>query len=232
MRSITGLMELAGSHCGTVRRPDLRPQSRRRVRHFESNSGGKMKLRHYVAFALVFTVIAGCTRQEPETAPTPETVSDVNTDRAQTDSIAAAELARRQAEDGDRRARLAQAQETLSSVVFFEYDTDVIDAEAEDQLRIKSAILRANPSLEVRVEGHADERGSTEYNLALGQRRAEAVRTFLSGYGITPNRLTTISYGKERPAVEGSDESTWARNRRAEFAITGGEISAIPPEIR
>jgi peptidoglycan-associated lipoprotein len=126
----------------------------------------------------------------------------------------------------------ARAQEVLTSVIYFEYDSDQLGAANEEQLRTKAAILRANPSMELRVEGHADERGSTEYNLALGQRRAEAVRTFLAGYGIPANRLGTISYGKERPAMEGSNETAWARNRRAEFAVTAGEISAIPPEVR
>jgi peptidoglycan-associated lipoprotein len=193
-----------------------------------------MKLRLLIAVALVVVGIAGCRRQAPEAAPAPAPVGTTtnNADRARADSIAAAELARRQAEERERRGQLARAQEILTGVVFFEYDSDTLDAEAEERLRTKAAILRANPSLELRVEGHADERGSTEYNLALGQRRAEAVRTFLTGYGITPNRLNTISYGKERPAVEGSTESAWARNRRAEFALAAGEITAIPPEIR
>src|SRR5690606_27407322 len=131
-----------------------------------------------------------------------------------------------------RRALMARAQEILTGVVYFEYDSDRLTPETEEMLRTKATILRANPSIEMRVEGHADERGSTEYNLALGQRRAESGRTFMSGYGITPNRLSTISYGKERPAVMGSSETAWARNRRAEFAMTGGEVSAVPPEIR
>jgi peptidoglycan-associated lipoprotein len=193
-----------------------------------------MKLRLFVVLVLVISVGAGCSRRAPEPGPAPASpvATTDNTDRARQDSIAAAELARQQAEERDRRGQLARAQEILSNVVHFEYDSDRLNAEAEETLRIKAAILRANPSLELRVEGHADERGSTEYNLALGQRRAEAVRTFLTGYGITGNRLATISYGKERPAVEGSTESAWARNRRAEFATTAGEITAIPPEIR
>jgi|SRR5690606_37762745 len=192
-----------------------------------------MKLRLLVVLVLMVSVGAGCSRRAPEAGPTPAgTGATANNDRARQDSIAAAELARRQAEERERRSQLARAQEILSNVVYYEYDSDRLNAQAEETLRIKAAILRANPSLELRIEGHADERGSTEYNLALGQRRAESARTFLTGYGITGNRLSTISYGKERPAVEGSTESAWARNRRAEFAITAGEITAIPPEIR
>ena len=136
------------------------------------------------------------------------------------------------AAERERRAQLARAQEVLTSVVYFDYDSDQLTAETEERLQMKASILRANPTMQLRVEGHADERGSTEYNLALGQRRAESVRTFLAGYGIQANRLGTISYGKERPAVEGSTETAWSRNRRAEFAVTAGEISAIPPEVR
>lgn len=193
-----------------------------------------MKLRLVVALALVAVVgITGCRRAAPEAAPPPVTpTSDDGAARARADSIAAAELARRQAEERELRAQMARAQEILSNVVHFEYDSFQLDNAAEERLRTKAAIMRANPSLELRLEGHADERGSTEYNLALGQRRAEAVRTFLAGYGVDANRLATISYGKERPAVAGSTESAWAQNRRAEFVITAGEISAIPSELR
>jgi peptidoglycan-associated lipoprotein len=194
-----------------------------------------MKLRLVVvALVLVVLPLAGCSRNRPAAAPGP--VAGASNDdaaaRARADSSAAAELARRQAEERERRAEMARAQELLTTVVYFEYDSDRLTAETEDRLRTKASILRANPSLELRIEGHADERGSTEYNLALGQRRAETVRSFLSGYGVTSNRLATISYGKERPAMAGSNETAWSRNRRAEFAMTAGEISAVPPEVR
>jgi peptidoglycan-associated lipoprotein len=180
----------------------------------------------------------GCARRTPPPVaagdPPQQTARPVDTsaaDRARQDSIAAAELARRQAAEREARARTARAQEVLTTVVYFELDSDQLSAETQDRLRTKAAIMRANPSVELRIEGHADERGSTEYNIALGQRRAESVRTFLAGYGITANRLTTISYGKERPSMEGSNETAWARNRRAEFALISGEITAVPPEV-
>jgi peptidoglycan-associated lipoprotein len=127
---------------------------------------------------------------------------------------------------------MARAQEVLTAIVYFAYDSSQLDAPSEDILRQKAAILRANPSLELRIEGHTDERGSTEYNLALGQRRAESIRTFLVGFGIPQGRLSTISYGEERPAVQASNEAAWARNRRGEFAITAGSITTVPPEVR
>lgn len=191
-----------------------------------------MKLRVAVALLLMVVTVAACGRSQPETpGPSGSPTSDDAAARARADSIAAANAAREAAER-EQRAQLARAQEILTSPVYFGYDSETLDAETEERLRLKASILRANPTMELRIEGHADERGSTEYNLALGQRRAESVRTFLTGYGIAPNRVNTISYGKERPAVAGSNESAWARNRRAEFAVTGGSISAIPPEIR
>lgn len=192
-----------------------------------------MKLRLVVVLAMLVVPVVGCSRNRPAPAtPPPAANNDDAAARARADSIAAAELARRQAEERARRGELARASEMLTDAVYFAYDSQDLDAEAENRLRMKAAIMRANPDIAMRIEGHADERGSTEYNLALGQRRAESVRTFLGGYGITGNRLSTISYGKERPAVEGSTESAYARNRRAEFAVTSGSVSVVPPEVR
>jgi peptidoglycan-associated lipoprotein len=207
--------------------------------HRSQSGREEMKLRLAVALVLLFVGAAGCAKRTPPATatptPTPTAGGGITNDaaaRARADSIAAAELARRQAEERGQREQVARAREVLTTVVYFEYDSDQLSSEAQDRLRTKASILRANPALELRVEGHADERGSTEYNLALGQRRAEAVRTFLTGYGIPSTRLSTISYGKERPAAQGSNEAAYARNRRAEFAVTAGEISAIPPEVR
>ena len=126
----------------------------------------------------------------------------------------------------------AGAREVLTEIIFFQYDSDEIGGEAEQKLRLKAAVLAANPSVRLRIEGHADQRGSTEYNLALAQRRAEAVRAFLANYGVDPDRFTTVSFGKERPLVEGEDEEAWARNRRAEFGIIGGQVTVVPEELR
>jgi peptidoglycan-associated lipoprotein len=93
-------------------------------------------------------------------------------------------------------------------------------------------VLRANPSVRLRIEGHCDQRGSTEYNLALGQRRAEAVRAYLVNLGIDGGRLSTISYGKERPLVEGDDEQAFQKNRRAEFDVIGGQLTTVPGGLR
>jgi peptidoglycan-associated lipoprotein len=192
-----------------------------------------MTLRQVAVLALAVTALGACRRTPPPATPgtTPAGVDDTRAQQARADSIAAA----RAQQDAAERARvsaLARVREELTDIVFFEYDSDQLTAETEGRLRSKAAILRANPGVQIRVEGHADERGSTEYNLALAQRRAETVRNFLSGYGIDAGRVGTLSYGKERPLVEGTGEAVWARNRRAEFVVTGGSLSTIPPEVR
>jgi peptidoglycan-associated lipoprotein len=97
------------------------------------------------------------------------------------------------------------------------FDTDKYDVDAEDQpiLQSQATWLQANPTVRVTVEGHADERGTRDYNIALGDRRANSAKNYLASLGIDPSRITTVSYGKERPAALGSDESAWAQNRRA-----------------
>ncbi len=99
--------------------------------------------------------------------------------------------------------------------VFFETDSSDLNSEARRILDAQAAWLQRYPNLSVVVEGHADERGTREYNLALSERRANSARTYLSAMGVPSNRLETIAYGKERPAVPGADASAWSQNRRA-----------------
>jgi len=99
--------------------------------------------------------------------------------------------------------------------VFFELDSYSLDGEDRSTLDAQVTWLQRYPNVRVTIEGHADERGTREYNLALGDRRANAARDYLQSRGIDPSRMQTISYGKERPAVEGSNEAAWAQNRRA-----------------
>jgi peptidoglycan-associated lipoprotein len=99
--------------------------------------------------------------------------------------------------------------------VFFGYDRYDLVPEARQTLDLQAEWLNRYPSVTITIEGHADERGTREYNLALGDRRANIVRSYLVGRGVDGNRLQTISYGKERPAVFGSDDQSWAQNRRS-----------------
>jgi peptidoglycan-associated lipoprotein len=107
----------------------------------------------------------------------------------------------------------------LVDLVLFDYDSSSLTPTAQDILNDKAAWLRNNPKVKVIIEGHCDERGSVEYNLALGERRAEAAKAFLIDLGIDGSRLTTISYGKERPFATGHNEASWRLNRRAHFVI-------------
>lgn len=103
--------------------------------------------------------------------------------------------------------------------VFFAYDSSQLSFEAQSTIQALSVWMNDNPSVTLTLEGHCDERGTREYNLALGERRANAVGDYLVALGINPGRVSTISYGKERPAVPGSNESAWAQNRRGVFSV-------------
>ncbi len=106
--------------------------------------------------------------------------------------------------------------------VFFAFDSAVLDDAARQTLERQAAWLKQFPAVSVTIEGHCDERGTREYNLALGERRATAVKNYLVALGISPDRIRTISYGKERPADPGHDETAWALNRRAVTVVNVG----------
>ena len=104
---------------------------------------------------------------------------------------------------------------SIGDTVLFGYDSSQLDADAMATLDAQAALLNAKPSFRVKIEGHADERGTREYNLALGERRASAARDYLVAKGVDGSRIRIVSYGKERPAVVGSNEEAWAKNRRS-----------------
>ena len=103
--------------------------------------------------------------------------------------------------------------------VYFEFDSAMLSDAARRSLARNFAVMKKNPQSSIRVEGHCDERGSDEYNLALGERRAQTVVRYLTTMGVPVDRLSTISYGKEKPADPGHDETAWSRNRRDEFIV-------------
>ena len=108
-----------------------------------------------------------------------------------------------------------QLRESQNRTIYFEYDQSDVPAQYHDLLRAHARFLIDNSGTTVTIEGHADERGSREYNIALGEGRADAVRRFLQAEGVAGGQITTISYGEERPADPGSNESAWSLNRRA-----------------
>jgi peptidoglycan-associated lipoprotein len=131
-------------------------------------------------------------------------------------------------EEAERRRRIAESQlgarpatpppgSSILENVYFDFDKATLTDQAKDTLVRNAQWLREHPQVRVQVEGHADERGTSEYNLALGERRAESVKNYLLSLGIDGSRLVTISYGEERPADPGHNEEAWAKNRRVEF---------------
>jgi peptidoglycan-associated lipoprotein len=192
-----------------------------------------------MAAATVFVTAVDACHHAPAPAPVVTPVSGPAGPNADSARRAQEEAARRAAEDAARRraadsasaaaaaardaaGAVASLRATLTATVHFDFDQSDLRAEDKALLDAKVPILQANTSVTIRVAGHTDERGSDEYNLALGQRRASAAKAYLVQHGIADGRIETISYGEERPVAQGSDESAWAQNRRAEFEITAG----------
>ena len=191
---------------------------------------------------IALATLGACTKKTPETAPAPAANADSVARARAADSVAAAQSAAKARSDSVAKAQAdaaaamaatqAKAKTALKTevvnTVYFEYDKSALTDSAKHLLDRKIGILNANPSVGVQIEGHTDERGSSEYNLALGQRRAASVKRYLTQHGIADSRITIISYGEEKPAATGHDETNWSQNRRAEFVITIGELSNIP----
>lgn len=114
---------------------------------------------------------------------------------------------------------------TLAERIHFALDRSDLSPEARTTLAAKAEILRASPNVMLRISGHADERGSDEYNLALSKRRAAEAKRFLTQQGVDSTRLETVGYGEEQPLDTGATEPAWAVNRRAEFSVIGGALS-------
>lgn len=153
----------------------------------------------------------GITIGEPDTLPTGEynggTVDDYNA--APLDGVDSSMIG------GTQSDLVAQA----GDIVFFETDQHTLTMQARNVLDAQAMWLNANPNVNVMIEGHADERGTREYNLALGERRAISTKNYLIAMGIDPRRVETVSYGKEQPLVVGNDGQTWAQNRRARTRV-------------
>ncbi len=195
-----------------------------------------MHRRAWAALLLSGVVVGGCAKKRPPAAPAPGAVDTAALRRAREDSLRAAQAAdaRRRAAEEEARARAAaealeNARAAILAPVYFDFDMSSIRDDAKEALDRKVALLRANPDLRLRIEGNTDERGSEEYNLALGMRRAEAAKQYIVGFGVDASRMGTMSNGEDKPADPGHDESAWSKNRRDEFVITaGGERLTLP----
>jgi peptidoglycan-associated lipoprotein len=152
--------------------------------------------------------------------PAPEPVDD----SAERDRLERERMAREAAEKNRTVAS------DLAAMINFDYDQAQVRSADQETLDRKAAILLANPNVKLRIAGHADERGSDEYNLALGNRRAAAAKRYLENKGVDASRLEVISYGEERPLNPGSDETAYAQNRRDEFEVTAGGNNLTAPQ--
>lgn len=200
-----------------------------------------MRMRSLLVLLAVATVATACGGNPPPEEPTPAIDSTAIKARMRQDSIDAANRAAREQAARDSAARARAAAEAaerarmalmndMSAMIHFDFDKSDIKSEDMANLDRKAAILMANPNVALRISGHADERGSDEYNLALGNRRANSAKRYLVNKGVPEGRITTASFGEERPVAMGSTEDAWAQNRRDEFEITGGGNALVAPQ--
>lgn len=181
----------------------------------------RLSARLLVMLFVLTLLVAGCTKKpvEDEAAMGETTeVAVVEEQPAavveeQVDEAAAARAAAREA------AEAAEAAASGLLRIYFDFDQYVLTDSAKDQLTINADLLKAAPAVKVKVEGHCDERGSDEYNLALGEKRALATKNYLVSLGVAASRLSVISYGEEMPLDPATTEAAWAKNRRAEFKV-------------
>jgi peptidoglycan-associated lipoprotein len=207
-------------------------------------------LRVFALSALTVSFAACHHDPPPAVAPTPnaDSIAAANArrdamaraDAARRDSIAQANAARQAAADADARRRAQMeadarrraeaeaeaARATIGAKIFFDYDKSALRGDATSTLDAKIPVLQKNRSVHIRIEGNTDERGSPEYNIALGQRRAAQAMQYLVGHGIDQARVEIVSYGKERSVCMDHAESCWQQNRRDEFVITTGTVAA------
>ena len=173
-------------------------------------------------FAAAFFLAACETASQTDTASTGDSSASSTTASSTASSSSSDSSSTGSAASTPALSEKEQAEAGLADVgntVYFAYDSSALTSVGQEILARQAAFLKANPSITVTIEGHADERGTREYNLALGDRRASASRDYLLAQGINAARVRTVSYGKERPAVLGSTKVAWAKNRRAATVI-------------
>lgn len=159
-----------------------------------------------VLFPIGLLVFVGCSSNEAEQPPAPPPVEEPVQEEAPAAQIAP-----------DTAGTEGGAAELDSSPINFAYDEATLTEEAKSILEAKAKYLTENPDGKLQIEGHCDERGSNQYNLALGERRANSTKDYLISLGVNGAQLSTISYGEERPAISESNENAWSKNRRCEF---------------
>jgi peptidoglycan-associated lipoprotein len=174
-----------------------------------------MKLMHVLAVAILSLALAACSKPtKPDETTAPPTDSGAATSGLGGEGAAGAGTSTATALTPQQQALAAIQQK---NVIYFDFDSSEIRSEFVPLVAAHAQYLVKYPTARVRLEGHTDERGSREYNIGLGERRAQTVRRALLAQGVADSQITTVSYGEERPAVEGSDEAAFAQNRRVEL---------------
>ena len=173
--------------------------------------------------------LGACKRKPPEVQPQPTPTTPVSNPAPTPpapacDAACEAENRRRAEEAANAAAR--SLREALTATIYFDYDASEITTDSRVKLDAKVPVMSQNGTVRIRIAGHTDSRGSDEYNLALGQRRAAAAKRYLTDRGIDGSRIEIVSFGEERPVCTEEDESCFSRNRRDEFEITAGQITA------
>ena len=163
--------------------------------------------------ALLVFFLAACSTTPKDTADSSGTGSTSSSDASSTEEGTITETSAESAsiEPGSQEDLIVN----VGDRVFFDYDSSELDSDAQELLQDQVAWLKQYSDVSVIIEGHCDERGTREYNLALGEKRAQSVKNYLISLGVSSDRVSTISYGKERPAVVGSNDGAWAQNRRS-----------------
>jgi len=165
--------------------------------------------------SLFFVLLAGCASQDiPDPDPDSTDSTYGSEDGADTDGMDGSGLGEGEAIDYD------PSQGELANIIYFDFDSSELQPEDAETVARHAMLLTNDPQLSVRLEGHADERGSREYNIGLGERRAQTVRRLLLIQGASAGQISTVSFGEERPAGFGSTEEAWAQNRRVEIKYT------------
>ncbi|GEQ99114.1 hypothetical protein JCM17844_27510 [Iodidimonas gelatinilytica] len=164
-------------------------------------------------------LLAACASTNPADEEATATAAPVVSEQTEPQAVPSAEVEQEQITDPFGDATQSALENYAGDRVFFSFDSSELNPAARQTLQRQAEWMQNHRSVKAVVEGHADERGTREYNLALGERRATAAKNYLVALGISPDRLSTISYGKERPAVLGSGESVWRQNRRAVLKI-------------
>jgi peptidoglycan-associated lipoprotein len=178
---------------------------------FLNAKGGKMQKKKWIYLAMVFVIpgflfTVSCQKKLVDATPEPVVVEEPKEEVVVEEEVVVAP-----------EPRISDM--VMQEDIYFDFDKSILTPAAQDNLMQKAEWMRENPDAMVTIEGHCDDRGTNEYNLALGDRRAESAKAFLVDLGIDASRLTTISYGEERPVDPRQNEEAWAKNRRGHFVV-------------